>query len=160
MIEPIFAAEQFETAGFDDDTQYCIDLGLLERRKGEGLLIANAICREVIPRELTHQAQIALEMTGKPVQWYLDPGGCVNGDACSTTFNSSSARIPRHGSSASRSGKPAPSCCFRPSRSGSSTEEDPSIIRTGAAPDGSAHRLGASHRRRITWTGPALKTAI
>lgn len=87
VIEPMLAgAEQLGTAAFDDDTQYCIDLGLLERRKGEGLVISNAIYREVIPRELTYQAQIALEMTGKPEQWYVDPGGRLNMDRLLDNF--------------------------------------------------------------------------
>ncbi|MFN7918925.1 MAG: ATP-binding protein [Bryobacteraceae bacterium] len=79
VIEPILSgAAQLEAAAFDDDTQYCIDLGLIERRKGEGLVISNAIYREVIPRELTYQTQIALEVNDKPEQWYVNPDGRID----------------------------------------------------------------------------------
>ncbi len=76
VIEPILSgADQFASPAFDDDTEYCIDLGLVERRKGEGLVISNAIYREVIPRELTYQTQIALEVNDKPSIWYAGPDG-------------------------------------------------------------------------------------
>ncbi|MFN7918926.1 MAG: ATP-binding protein [Bryobacteraceae bacterium] len=79
VIEPILSGSaQLEAAAFDDDTQYCIDLGLIERRKGEGLVISNAIYREVIPRELTYQTQIALEVNDKPEQWYVNPDGRID----------------------------------------------------------------------------------
>lgn len=76
VIEPILSsADQFGSAAFDDDTEYCVDLGLVERRKGEGLVISNAIYREVIPRELTWQTQISLDVNDKPALWYTAADG-------------------------------------------------------------------------------------
>lgn len=53
VIGPILANEDAETAGHlkDDDIQYVIDMGLITRSKP--LRIANAIYKEIIPRELT-----------------------------------------------------------------------------------------------------------
>jgi hypothetical protein len=40
----------------DDDRQYLVDLGLLRREPNGGLVIANPIYREIIPRVLTQGA--------------------------------------------------------------------------------------------------------
>jgi hypothetical protein len=44
----------------DDDRQYLVDLGLLRREPNGGLVIANPIYREVIPRVLTQGASDSL----------------------------------------------------------------------------------------------------
>lgn len=44
----------------DDDRQYLVDLGLLHREANAGLVIANPIYREVIPRVLTQGASDSL----------------------------------------------------------------------------------------------------
>jgi hypothetical protein len=56
-----------------DDLQYVTDLGLV-RRTASGPQIANAIYREIIPRELTFITQLNLESTYQPA-WYIHPDG-------------------------------------------------------------------------------------
>ena len=55
-----------------DDVSYCIDLGLIERRKS-GLEISNNIYKEVIPRELTEARQDDFLTRFKP-DWITDSG--------------------------------------------------------------------------------------
>ena len=50
-----------------------LDLGLIERRGA--IVIANAIYREVIPRQLTYIQQLNLEATQHDSPWYLRPDG-------------------------------------------------------------------------------------
>ncbi len=49
----------------DEDIKYCIDLGLIKKTK-EGLVIANKIYKEVLPRELTSVMQIHFLSYMKP----------------------------------------------------------------------------------------------
>lgn len=44
----------------DDDIRYVLDLGLMENRPGEGLVIANPIYSQIIPRVLTNVLEINL----------------------------------------------------------------------------------------------------
>jgi hypothetical protein len=53
----------------EDDIQYVIDLGLI-RRTESGLVIANPIYREVIPRDLTFVTQLNFESTVQTA-WYI-----------------------------------------------------------------------------------------
>lgn len=73
VMLPLLRGEELANDVPQDDIQYVIDLGLLRRGRG-GLEIANAIYREVIPRELTQVAQISLESSQRP-QWYVAPDG-------------------------------------------------------------------------------------
>ncbi len=59
VIEPMLAGEMI-TQGTDDDRQYLVDLGLLRREGSGGLIIANPIYREVIPRILAGAPQDSL----------------------------------------------------------------------------------------------------
>ncbi|MDX1979469.1 MAG: hypothetical protein SFV51_04310, partial [Bryobacteraceae bacterium] len=73
VLQPILTgADTLDTAE-SDDTQYLIDLGLI-RRAGARLEIANAIYREVIPRELSQQAQLYFGIRQEPA-WYIGPDG-------------------------------------------------------------------------------------
>lgn len=67
-----------------DDIQYLLDLGLIERR-GSGLEIANAIYREIIPRELTLVTQYNLEPLYQQA-WYVSPDGRLDTDKLLTAF--------------------------------------------------------------------------
>ena len=49
----------------EDDIQYVIDLGLIDRGP-RGLRIANAIYREVIPRDLNYITQLNFESQIQP----------------------------------------------------------------------------------------------
>lgn len=74
VVQPILDGEdQFETAGYNDDTQYVIDLGLVRRTEGR-LEISNAIYREVIPRELSYMTQLAFG-SHQETAWYVGPDG-------------------------------------------------------------------------------------
>ncbi|MCX5883497.1 MAG: ATP-binding protein, partial [Deltaproteobacteria bacterium] len=59
VIEPMLAGRMI-TESTDDDRQYVIDLGLICRKDGGGLVIANPIYREVIPRALACAPQDSL----------------------------------------------------------------------------------------------------
>lgn len=74
VIEPILAGkENAEEFLKDDDLQYVEDLGLIVREKP--IRIANAIYREVIPRELTWaKQQVLLQQSA----WYINEDNTIN----------------------------------------------------------------------------------
>jgi hypothetical protein len=51
IIEPMLAGRELPESS-NDDRQYLLDLGLLKRDPAGGLVIANPIYREVLPRAL------------------------------------------------------------------------------------------------------------
>lgn len=59
VIEPILAGSLLSDVP-QDDRDYVVDLGLVRRENGRGLVIANPIYREVIPRALASGAQDSL----------------------------------------------------------------------------------------------------
>src|SRR6056297_2276005 len=73
IIEPMLAGESFDEDVFHTDVEYCKDLGLIKKTE-EGYQIANAIYREVIPRELGYMTQLSLESIHRR-QWYVDAEG-------------------------------------------------------------------------------------
>ena len=75
VIAPILANEDGEVEQHlkDDDIQYVVDLGLVVRDKP--LRIANAIYKEVIPRELTWARQQTLIQQSA---WYMNPDNSIN----------------------------------------------------------------------------------
>lgn len=73
VIAPLLQGGDFPTTVAEDNIQYVVDLGLI-RRGVHGLEIANALYREVIPRELTWVMQISLESSQSPA-WYVRPDG-------------------------------------------------------------------------------------
>jgi hypothetical protein len=76
IIEPMLAGGALgDTAA--DDRQYLIDLGLLRRDPAGGLVIANAIYREVIPRVLVQGTQDSLPHISPS---WLTPSGELNID--------------------------------------------------------------------------------
>src|SRR6056297_3321807 len=76
IIEPMLAGESFDEDVFNTDVEYCKDLGLIKRTQ-EGYQIANAIYREVIPRELGYMTQLSLEGLYRR-QWYIEKNGKLN----------------------------------------------------------------------------------
>src|SRR6056297_2475383 len=76
IIEPMLAGESFDEDVFNTDVEYCKDLGLIKRTQ-EGYQIANAIYREVIPRELGYMTQLSLESIYRR-QWYIEENGILN----------------------------------------------------------------------------------
>jgi hypothetical protein len=59
VIEPMLAGATMHTAT-DDDVQYLVDLGLLRRDGSGGVVVANPIYREVLPRALASVPQDTL----------------------------------------------------------------------------------------------------
>jgi type II secretory pathway predicted ATPase ExeA len=59
IIEPILAGQELPQTS-NEDRQYLVDLGLLQRDPNGGLIIANPIYREVLPRVLAQGPQDSL----------------------------------------------------------------------------------------------------
>jgi hypothetical protein len=57
VVQPILAGDVLAQDVPDDDVQYVLDLGLLRRVQGVGLVVANAIYQEILPRALNQKAQ-------------------------------------------------------------------------------------------------------
>jgi hypothetical protein len=73
VIEPIVVGGQLPSNIPEDDISYAIDLSLI--RNGEdGIEIANPIYKEVIPRQLSAQAQNSLEGMYRPDRFRLPDG--------------------------------------------------------------------------------------
>ena len=75
IIQPILSGESSTTTHRPDDVQYSRDLGLIDVKPNGQIAIANAIYKEVIPRELTWTIQTGLST--KPV-WYLRSDGSLD----------------------------------------------------------------------------------
>ena len=75
VIAPILAGEDGDVEEHlrDDDIQYVVDMGLIVRDKP--LRIANAIYKEIIPRELTWARQQTLV---QQAAWYINPDNSIN----------------------------------------------------------------------------------
>ncbi len=73
VVEPMLAGGII-TEGTDDDRQYVIDLGLIRREGAGGLVIANPIYREVIPRALAGAPQDSLPHISPA---WLNPDGSL-----------------------------------------------------------------------------------
>jgi hypothetical protein len=71
VLLPIIMNDESKSAQ-KDDTDYCLDLGLIKRDKN-GLAISNGIYREVIPRELTTTRQDDFLSRFKP-DWVSEDG--------------------------------------------------------------------------------------
>jgi hypothetical protein len=82
VIEPMMAGRMI-TDGTDDDRQYLVDLGLLRREGSGGLVVANPIYREVIPRILAGGPQDSLPQI---TPTWLKPDGCLDTDALLDAF--------------------------------------------------------------------------
>ncbi|MBI5592862.1 MAG: ATP-binding protein [Deltaproteobacteria bacterium] len=76
VIEPMLAGQMIMDIS-DDDRQYVIDLGLVKRDGSGGLIIANPIYREVIPRTLAGGPQDSLPHISPT---WLNPDGSLNTD--------------------------------------------------------------------------------
>ena len=75
LIEPILAGNEADLIDpkYDDDVQYCIDLGLIVRKPE--IRIANEIYLEIIPRQLTYVRQTV--MLEQP-NWYTRPDNSID----------------------------------------------------------------------------------
>jgi hypothetical protein len=59
ILEPMLAGQDIEQTS-NDDRDYLVDLGLLRRRDDGGLIVANPIYREIVPRVLAQGPQDSL----------------------------------------------------------------------------------------------------
>jgi hypothetical protein len=84
VICPMLKGENLDQSVRQDDIQYVVDLGLV-RRGDRGIQIANAIYREVIPRELTYIFQLNFESNYQPA-WYIAPDGRLDMDRLMSAF--------------------------------------------------------------------------
>ncbi len=82
IIEPMLSGQALGDTP-NDDRQYLIDLGLLRRDPAGGLVIANPIYREVIPRALVQGTQDSLPHISPS---WLNPKGELNKDALLEAF--------------------------------------------------------------------------
>jgi hypothetical protein len=82
VIEPILAGRMI-TEGTDDDRQYVVDLGLVRRDGSGGLIVANPIYREVIPRILAGSPQDSLPQISPT---WLKTDGTLNTDQLLDAF--------------------------------------------------------------------------
>jgi type II secretory pathway predicted ATPase ExeA len=74
VIEPMLAGAALGEVP-EDDRQYLVDLGLLRRANGGGLVVANPIYREVLPRALASGPQDSLPQI---TPTWLHPDGSLN----------------------------------------------------------------------------------
>jgi hypothetical protein len=81
VIQPMVSGTDSELIA--EDVQYCTDLGLI-RESPEGLVLANDIYREVLPRELTESLQNRFLTRFAPA--WVDPDGSINTDRLLTMF--------------------------------------------------------------------------
>ncbi len=82
VIEPMLAGSVPGEAS-EDDRQYLVDLGLLRRDGMGGLVVANPIYREVLPRALAGGPQDSLPQISPT---WLNPDGSLNPRALLTAF--------------------------------------------------------------------------
>jgi hypothetical protein len=82
IIEPMLAGRELPESS-NDDRQYLLDLGLLKRDPAGGLVIANPIYREVLPRVLAQGPQDSLPIISPS---WLNDRGELNTDALLDAF--------------------------------------------------------------------------
>lgn len=84
VISPMLQGTGLGKGVRDDDIEYVIDLGLVHRGP-QGPQIANAIYREVIPRQLNYITQLNFESMIEPA-WYIAPDGRLDMDKLLAAF--------------------------------------------------------------------------
>ncbi|MDQ5910198.1 MAG: hypothetical protein QG599_2294 [Pseudomonadota bacterium] len=82
VIEPMLAGTLMEGVP-EDDRQYLVDLGLLRRDGAGGLVVANPIYREVLPRALASGPQDTLPRIAPT---WLHPDGALNPERLLAAF--------------------------------------------------------------------------
>jgi hypothetical protein len=66
------------------DVEYVLDLGLIPQEQNGKITIANRIYQEVIPRELSWNAQMGMALKQS---WYLTPDNRLNTTALLSSFH-------------------------------------------------------------------------
>jgi hypothetical protein len=83
VIEPILAGDSFESGFLSPDVEYVLDLGLIQQEQNGEIAIANRIYQEVIPRELSWNAQMGMAVKQS---WYLIPDNRLDTSALLTAI--------------------------------------------------------------------------
>ncbi|MFH0966478.1 MAG: AAA-like domain-containing protein [Methanobacteriota archaeon] len=83
VIEPILAGDSFESGFLSPDVEYVLDLGLIRQEQNGEIAIANRIYQEVIPRELSWNAQMGMALKQS---WYLTPDNRLDTSSLLTAF--------------------------------------------------------------------------
>ncbi len=83
VLEPILAGDLLLGDRIHDDAAYVEDLGLVSRRRGGHLEIANPIYREVIPRSLAYGAQLTIPYE---TAWYVCEDGRLDVESLLEAF--------------------------------------------------------------------------
>ena len=82
IFEPMLAGDNLDTVP-EDDRQFLVDLGLVRRDGSGGLMMANPIYKEIIPRVLTSSTQDSLPSI---TPGWLTPAGTLDPDALLRSF--------------------------------------------------------------------------
>jgi hypothetical protein len=85
VLEASLAGEKWSENPSDDDIQYVIDRGLVRRDDKRALVVANAIYREVLPRQLTSVLQDRVASEVSPM-WYVAEDGSLAMDKLLSAF--------------------------------------------------------------------------
>lgn len=83
VMSAILAGAELAGRLKEDDVQYLVDLGLIQRETGNVIRIANGIYKEVIPRELTAVIEDGLTIQR---QWFVLPDGRLDLDTLLERF--------------------------------------------------------------------------
>lgn len=84
VLEPMMAGQDLEQTS-NEDRDFLVDLGLLRRENGSGLVIANPIYREILPRVLAQGPQDSLPSVSPT---WLNSAGELDVDALRDAFMS------------------------------------------------------------------------
>ncbi|MCP4600160.1 MAG: ATP-binding protein, partial [Proteobacteria bacterium] len=76
IIDPMMRGVDMEQKVSQDDIQYVVDLGLI--RRDRGLRPANAIYKEIIPREIIFVQQLNFESRHDPKKYYHEETGMLD----------------------------------------------------------------------------------
>ncbi len=84
IIDPMMRGVDMEQKVSQDDIQYVVDLGLIRRDRGLGP--ANAIYKEIIPREIIFVQQLNFENRHDPEEYYRKETGMLDMTRALTAF--------------------------------------------------------------------------
>ena len=83
-VDAIISGADVAFDNFNDNLQYAMDLGII-KRSGNGIMIANEIYKEIIPRVLNLSFVANMEAKVSP-QWFIKPDGHLDMDALLREF--------------------------------------------------------------------------
>jgi len=84
IVDAVISGADVEFNNFDDNLQYALDLGII-RKSGSGIMIANDIYKEIIPRVLNLSFVTNILPKVSP-QWFIKPDGRLDMDALLREF--------------------------------------------------------------------------